>query len=261
LGILVFLPFIGVFAKFLERRFLTENDQVAKFIINVPTSVPDAALESLTQEVKHLIERVFLLHFNVLEVHPPVTISSSLKKIEEEMDVSQQYNYIKELEGELVDFYVKIQNQPLQSEESHQLKHLLVSIRHAMSAAKSVKDIWHNVEAFNRSVNESQIELFDFMKFQQRNYYFDLFEIFQEKNTQQSFNQHLEFKELSKKNYDLFLDKTYTIIRKGHLSDIEVATMFNVNREVHGANKSLVNAVREYKEVLSEGHLVKTLKS
>ena len=260
IGILIFLPFIGRFAKFLEKRFVSENDQIAKFINNVPTSVPDAALESLTQEVKHLIERVFLLHFNILEVHPPVTFSSSMKKINSEIDISQQYNYIKELEGELVDFYVKIQNEPLQSEESHQLKHLLVSIRHSMSAAKSIKDIWHNVESFNRSVNESQIELFDFMKFQQRNYYFDLFGIFQEKSSKKSFDQHLEFKELSKKNYDLFLDKTYTIIRKGHLSDIEIATMFNVNREVHGANKSLVNAVREYMEVISEEELLNARK-
>ena len=42
---------------------------------------------------------------------------------------------IKELEGELVEFYVGIQNQKLEADESIRLNNLMISIRHVMSSA------------------------------------------------------------------------------------------------------------------------------
>lgn len=252
LGILIFLPFLKVFARFLNKKFTKEQTHIAKFITNVPAEVPEIAIESLQKEIRHLVERVFLLQISILEIEPSTFNRNTLVPLKEEMEEAPitQYEKIKELEGELVEFYVDIQNEQLERKDSMRLKQLILAIRYAMSAAKGVKDVSHNIKDFQRSINDHLTGLFGVLKIQQQSFFLNLYHLFQSESTPNYFEGLADLKKTSKGNYDTFLDRAYATVKEEQLSDLEISTLFNVNRELYNGNKALVLAI---KELLLEG--------
>ena len=59
-----------------------------------------------------------------------------------------------------------------------------------------------------------------------------------------------DLKKTNKGNYNTFQERTYAIVKEGALSELEISTLFNVNRELYNSNKGLILAI---KELLLEG--------
>ena len=246
LGIVVFFPFIKIFSRFLSRRFTKEEIHVNQFIKNVPIEVPDEAIEALDQEVVHLLKRVFQFHLRIIDIDTaPFQGSNKLYSEINEKNISQQYEAIKELEGELIAFYLDIQNQKLIRVSSSRLNQLILATRYAMTSAKTVKDINHNFKIFERSVNENILKLVATLKIHQQMMYFDLFKIFDSKNPNTLFEEIADLKKKNKLQYDSFLEKSYQQVQNGKLGEIDTSTILNVNREIYNANKALLQATKE----------------
>lgn len=243
IGIFLFFPFLGIFSRFLERRFLSDDTVVASFITKVPTKVPEAAIEALRNEIKHLIERVFMLHLTILELDK--SSFSDLEKIRQLGNANEQYELIKELEGEVTEYFISIQNEKLEREDSAQIRQMIHSIRHSMSAAKGVKDIAHNILDFYKSANDDLVMLLNFIKKNQLDWYQSLYHIFKTNHPRIHFEGLADLRKQSKRHYKSFLEKTYPSIHENRFSDIEISTLFNVNREIHATNKALISAVKD----------------
>ena len=254
LGILIFVPLLGIFARFLEKVFKSKNKIIGNYIHNVPRGVPEASIEALRKDVHHLLHRVFLLQSSILKIDKNAFLEFPFAKKTEGLNYKDQYHQVKELEGELVEFYVSIQNQKLEREESLHLKHLMLSIRHIMSSAKGIKDIAHNIEDFDRSVNDQLINFLVAKRLEQEVFYENIHQILDTANEDLLFEDLANLKARSKVNYNDFLESAYTIVRKSQFSDIEISTLFNINREIHSSNKSVLLAVKELllKEIQSK---------
>ena len=241
LGIIIFLPFLGVFARFLEKRFLHIDHLIAQHITDVPASVPEAAVVALRQEIQHLVRRIFVMNTTMLKIENEVFKKEPFYQ----QSAIDQYDNLKELEGEITEFQIKIQQRALESDTAATLAQLTDAIRHAMSSAKGIKDIAHNINDFSRSVNDDLITLLVSIKQNQLDYYQSLWAIFQHQYPQHSFEKLNDLNAQSKQNYNEFLEKSYAIILSKRLTDIEISTVFNVNREIHSSNKSLVLAIKD----------------
>lgn len=241
-GIFLFFPFLGIFARFLEKRFEKKNKVVARFITQVPVEVPEAALKALKEEVEHLLERVFRLNATILGVD-----SGFLDKTIDDPipDAKTQYELIKELEGEITAFFIKLPNQKLAPEESAQVRQLTHSIRYAMSTAKSLKDINHNFLAFSKSVNDDLLQLVNIVVDNQQEWYTTLYHLFKTNYQQIHFEGLADLKVKSKQNYNTFLEKVYNQVPFNRLTDVEISTLFNINREIHAANKAMILAIKD----------------
>lgn len=245
IGILIFLPFLGIFARFLERRFNRNDDIVAQFITKVPAEVPEAAIEALTQEVRHLLERIFILTSTILKLPSVNFIQEKRLKDLSKLTVNDQYESIKELEGEITEYFIDVQNKRLAREDSERLQQLSHAIRYAMTGVKSVKDIAHNMRDFERSINDEVIELTRFIKAVQLTFYQQLYHIFESPKTKIHFEELADLKKTSKVNYNQFVEKIYRRVQKDQFTDLEISTLFNVNREIHSGNKALIMAVKD----------------
>jgi len=241
-GIFLFFPFLGIFARFLEKRFEKKNKVVARFVTQVPVEVPEAALKALREEVEHLLERVFRLNATILGVD-----SGFLDKTIDDPipDAKTQYELIKELEGEITAFFIKLPNQKLAPEESAQVRQLTHSIRYAMSTAKSLKDINHNFLAFSKSVNDDLLQLVNIVVDNQQEWYTTLYHLFKTNYQQIHFEGLADLKVKSKQNYNAFLEKVYNQVPFNRLTDVEISTLFNINREIHAANKAMILAIKD----------------
>jgi len=244
-GILLFLPFLGIFARFLERRFNRDDEVVAQFITNVPAEVPEAGIEALTKEVRHLLERIFVLNTSILQLPKVEFLQKEKLKNFSEFVINDQYESIKELEGEITEYFIEVQNRRLASEDSKRLQQLSHAIRYAMTGVKSIKDIAHNMRDFDRSINDEVIELSNFIKGTQLAFYQQLYHIFASPKSNIHFEELADLKKESKKNYNQFVEKSYRRVQKDHFTDLEISTLFNVNREIHAGNKALIMAVKD----------------
>lgn len=195
-----------------------------------------------------MITRVFLLENSIMGKSSTAfndEIDENLQSDGEE-SVLFQYGKIKELEGELVEFFVKIQHEELEQSESVELNSLILTIRHAMSAAKSVKDIYHNIKDYQQSANDHLLSLVSTMKIQQHYFCLNAFQYFHTAPTKMNFENLVDLKGKSKHNYNSFLEQAYLKVREDQLSEMNISTLFNVNREFYNSNKSLIAALKEY---------------
>lgn len=245
LGILLFLPFLKTFARLLERLFKTDDSIVARFIINIPDDVPEMAVEGLRKEVRHLLERVFWYHLTLLEINNSAVFKDKKPTYLKDKAVAKQYEEMKELEGEIVEYSVKVQAHKLPASDITVLQQLFEAVRHSMATAKAIKDIAHNIREFQKSSNDNKLALFELMKKQQLELHEHLYGLFESESTLSNFEVLLDLKNESKEHYNRFIETAAPMIRENRFTDVEISTLFNVNRELHHANKSLINALKD----------------
>ena len=250
-GVIVFLPFLGVFARFLENRFKGTDRGATMYINHVPPNVPEAAITALRKEIHNLTELVFLLHLKVLKIN--VSLFTA-KKVEmekhehlwkAETDYKQVYETIKKLEGEIVPYYLQIQNEKLEDEDSNFLNQMIQATRHAMFAAKGVKDIAHNIHAFEKSANDHKVALFDLLKGSLLEFYLDFHHVIILQKKSLEFEVLVDSIKGNQNIYDQFLHETYLQINERALMEMDISTLLNVNREVYHSNYSLILSLKD----------------
>lgn len=246
LGIVAVFPFLNLFARMLERTFKGETTQVSHYIPNVTTSVPDAALAALKKELEGLLQHIFQYNLSVFRLNKELYGFDEPKHANGFFNKAiAEYETIKQLEGEIVAYYLRLQNEKLEGEEPEQLEAYIFAVRNAMQAIKGIKDIAHNIVAIERSANDQQMALLAMLQSLLGTFYLELYRVL--KSDVAAGKMEL-LSDLSKENqqvYQKFLDEIYGLTKKNALSQMETSTMLNVNREVYNANKALVLAMKD----------------
>jgi phosphate:Na+ symporter len=247
LGIIVVFPFLKLFATLLERMFKGNEASAAHYIPNVTTAVPDAAIAALKKELDGLLQHIFKYNLSVFRLNKELYGFEANKSngFFNSNKGAGEYETIKQLEGEIVAYYLKLQNEKLEGEEPKQLEAYIFAVRNAMQAIKGIKDISHNIVTIERSANDQQMALLALLQSLLGNFYFELHRVF--KSDVEAGKMEL-LSDLTKQNqsvYQKFLDEIYNLTRKDAISQLETSTMLNVNREVYNANKALVLAIKD----------------
>lgn len=242
LGIVLMLPFINPFSRFLEKRFIYNDHQLAKYLHQVSFSVADAAIEVLKKETRHLSERVMYFSLDLYKInHKKIAYDDNLhlgNKL-----ISEQYHEIKQLNGEVIDFAINVQNQQLDEEESKQLIQVNQALSLVMTAAKDFKDTKQDIEELQKSSNDSKNT---FYKEQVRfltDLYVDVVSIYDSENKVTYFERLIE---IGKKNNDIYewmVRKVYEYLKSDKINESELSTMLNLSREFHNANLAFIRSI------------------
>ena len=248
MGILLITPFLGVFVRFLEKRFASESNTPAIYINRVTTDVPEAAIEALEHEIRHLIDHVFALNLHILRINPalyPFPEHGKGEPMRFSTGFREKYEVIKQLEGEIVAFYLDMQQHSLDEALAQRTSQCMHAVRNTMMGAKGIKDIDHNLREFEKSINDSQVSLFEWLKGQQNELYFTLYRTFQSEAPVSRFELLVDSARENHKNADQFLKEVYRQARANQLNELEISTLLNVSREVFNANRFLILAVKD----------------
>ena len=250
LGILLLLPFIGVFAKFLEKRFVKDDNQLAQHINKVPANVPEAAIEALANETKLLIQHIIYLNLTALRINTglfsfPDYIKKEEKGVFKPFIYKEKYAAVKQLGGEIIEYHINILNEKLEGNEAGEINQSIHAVRHAMSSVKQVKDILHNIQEFENSSNDAKRSLYEFIKGQLNEFHLSLHNVFQSSQPAIYFEELTDLLQENQQIYQRFLQQIYQQIEKDTINEIEISTMINVNREIHHANRSLILAIKD----------------
>jgi phosphate:Na+ symporter len=248
LGIILFYPFLGRFADFLENRFKSSNDRVGLFIHETTVEVPETALEALKNETNHLLSLVLKLWRTAFLQNndDPITWKNG-RLFRPRENFLDNYYEIKKLHGEMINFYGDLQKQSLTEDESSKLSKIITATGNALYAAKDIKDIELDLSNFRKSGKKTINLLYEFFNDSNR-VMTTRFKQMLDSESNETF-----FEELSKlmidiqKNYDKLLEMVYDHSNRRHLEEEEIATVLNVNRELYSSNKAIILALKDFK--------------
>ncbi|MEA3547126.1 MAG: Na/Pi symporter [Thermodesulfobacteriota bacterium] len=157
MGVIVFFPFIGLLSRFLSRTFPDRKEILTVYLNNTPTEVTDAATASLRKEILHLFEECQFYCLRILRIDHKLIFDHTLPFEENSArrgSLSDFYENVKLLHGEIIEFYAKLLNAQLEEAEARELERMIYASRNIMNSIKNIKGIRHDLDEFDGSDNE-----------------------------------------------------------------------------------------------------------
>lgn len=243
-AIVLFSPLLNLWERLLKKSFQHEA-RVAKYIDNLPMPDTELSIVALGNETLYFLKTVLQFAINVTasEKVLPVTRETPLSFLER--NLGDQYSDIKQLQGDIHRYYIAIQNTRVTMEQSGELDRLMSSARNAIFAAKSLQDTERDFAQLRKSANETKYGFY----LQSRKFTDDLLQkisdiILAAEKTDAP--KHLaEIYQLIPVNSTRILNTLYHIDASSGLSEIEISTIINFNRELSNAFSSIVLSVKD----------------
>jgi phosphate:Na+ symporter len=252
IGIVLFLPFIRPFARYLNKLFVIKKPVLSRYLHQITPDVTEAGLLAVRNETSHLIQRIILL--NSIGFKPVIKIPDGWPPLDKQEEISngeinnftRAYYESKLLEGEILLFATDLQLLSLDAEESNHLQHLLAAVRQAMHSSKSIKDIQANLADFSLS-NNSAIEQFSSsIQKLMNNFYQGLFIIKSDENDAVITDELLELDKNAHAWHDELHQQILQAIHKREIIETQGSSMLNVNREILNSNLAVIAALNNY---------------
>lgn len=255
LGLALFLPFIGLFAKKLEQWIPEDNKGINLYIHDVPEYVADAAVEALSRETRHLLYLVIHLNLRFLTAK-----SKDFTALEEKFDLPEslasagkleEYMAIKGLEGELINYALKVKitdvDQSASQSESlaHQIDSLINAARYGVYSAKSFKDIEQDFSSFHMIDNKDFSRYFHQLKKSAISNNLSIASLINDSPERLLLKEQLTIlEEQSHRHHTDIAKSIYEKKKEIHLSPIELSTLLNVNNEIQASANALIKSLR-----------------
>ena len=246
LSIILFIPFLNVFAKWLENKFTAKDNNTNSYAGAALPLLPVLATNALRKETENLFHKTLQFNKNILCSEKPKANGwlDNLKSITQSYTgTEEEYQRIKQTEGDLLVYYSNIPKINLEIEEKTLLLHYLNALRQCVYAAKAIKDIEHNLKEFEASVNDVLHQQCAVISNEWNEF-------------DNQINQQLHSSDKSKLSMELDTamnevlaqdEKTKMEIiqqlKNNQLSEVEVSTLMNVHREMLSCKKSLLLAL------------------
>jgi len=250
MGVILFLPFTGVLAKFLSERFATLETQEARYLDESTPQVSDAALVAVEAETSHLIARVVQVNRYVFS--PPLStppgelpIAHTANDDPEEFEFDSAYRGTKKLEGELLSFAIKVQAEPMDPAQSRRLGQLMSAMRHAVHSAKSLRDVRHDLQEFEDSPKRQLNTYVEHFRSAMNSFYADLYR-FGASSAPAIFRDFAELIGRTHEWHGRLHQEVVADISAGRIGEHEISSLLNVNRELLNSNLALIAALQEY---------------
>lgn len=259
-SIILFIPFLNIFATWLESKFIPDSSNGNSYISqNLPVLAMLAA-DAMRNEVLNLLKQTLLFNKNILSFQksPGSGLFENLRSFTHtHTSINEEYNRLKQTEGDLLGYYAGIQENNLAKEDATLMLHYMDAVRQIIYAAKAIKDIAHNIKEFNASANDTVYQQCAII----HNEWITLHD---------TINQLMNLPDKEKKS--LVIEKLMTdgLAREGiqksevmlqlksnQLNEVEASTIMNVYHELLSCRKSLLSALSN----IEADPLTKTKKS
>ena len=233
IGVVVFIPFIGLLARFLIRTFPNHKEILTVYLNNTPTEVPEAATASLRKEILHLFEECQLYSLRIFRIDDKLVFDHSLpfeKNLTRRSSLPDFYENVKLLHGEIIEFYAKLLITKIEESEARELERMIYASRNIMNSIKNIKGIRHDLDQFDSSDNEHLNRQYKLFRRRLMELYHD-------------FNRFLEIRNLEEQYRSLLqtvvhieqMDKRFiqTVMKRaadGAIHELEIASLLMANR-------------------------------
>lgn len=252
IGLLIFVPSTAPFARLLEKLIPARDESEASYLNEVSAGVPDAAVNAIEREMSLLIARVVRLTMAAFD--PPLPVPPGNPPVKywparqqrPRRPFDELYRATKKLEGELVEFTIRLQAEQLTPEQSVRLGQLLGAARESIHSAKAIKNIRHNLEEFAWSGKTILDHYADRFSQSTNEFLAELYKLRIDDQTAISFEDLVTLLRLINKRHDDLHSEVYADVRSKKVTQTDVSSLLNVNRELFISGRSLIFALGHY---------------
>ncbi|HLD52371.1 MAG TPA: Na/Pi symporter [Sediminibacterium sp.] len=254
-GVILIYFFLNKYGNFLENQFKEDKKTVLQFLQNASVEVPSTITDMLNKEVGLYIERVIRFNLTSFHIKPNWLINSEFEFIyqsqyakNDSIELPEQYQQLKESEGEILTYYSKVMSQMKQSDEIVRINKLIEALRNAMYSAKGMKDVYQDKTEFSNSINEVKYEMYHQFQSELSEFYKLLYVSFTNKEMNNGLESISSLLEKNKTDFDERINHIYFHAGQNMLKEKDIATLFNLNRELYSSCKAIALAVKDYKD-------------
>jgi phosphate:Na+ symporter len=238
IAIIVFLPFIDIYAKWLQKQFM-RDDAEESYITKQFLHAEDPDPQMLKEEVMNLQDKNLEFHDRVMDVN----ISQHEGFIENVRSFARKsgytnkvYNRLKISAGELLDFHARVREDKLTPAENAKMDLCMEALRQIMHSAKSVKDIHHNITDLRETAKDI---LHDHYHRIQQDWI-----VFKNDFLVSKHDRNFLDKLMHKAHTDMNVhnELIQAGLKNRMLDEVEASTLLNIEREMLSSKKALIRA-------------------
>ena len=233
LGVVLFLPFIGVLAKLLYKIFPDYKAVLTVYVNHTPIEIIEAAASALRNEIIHLLHEcqiygLRLLHIDkktVFDKDLPLEISAKKK-----LSLENLYENIKLLHGEIFAYYSKLQSQKLEEAEAKELERMAFASRNIMNSIKNFKGIRHNLDEFNSSDSVYLNDQYNTFRKRLLKLYIEMKGIQEQEEREEQYHNLLKTFVKVEEADKRCVNETISAAAEGRIRELEISSLLLVNR-------------------------------
>lgn len=243
-SILLFLPMLSWLSNYLDSCF-TQTPGQALFLSGQAIADPEVGMEAFKKETLYMLYDSIDLMMCIIsnktdwmekeKLHPGYRDGTTLKK----------YEFIKQMHGRMRDYFIRLQTASEKLEISNALERMMTSARNAMYAAKSMKDILHDIQMLSASSSNIKYGMYTEGLERTRQLCSKLDALLSGSEKPDFETMHAVYRSVTEE-YSETLREIYKEGWGTHLNDTEISTLINFNRELSTAHKSIFIAVKDY---------------
>jgi len=251
MGLFLFFPLIRLMSRWLSARFSETQNSLVHHIRISDLAVPEAAIENVRRETLRLIDQAAALNQLSFDLSTSNTFYDAemdrrgVDLFGNEPNHGVGYDGIKQLEGEILSYAMRLQEVRIDSDESARLGQIIVAIRAAVHSAKSLKDTHHDLDAFRQSVDDHFNAWFGRFRDSARDFYQHLATMKSASSSSHQFEMLVEMKTHNEAHHSALHAAILEAVGSDLLTEVQISTLLNVNRELYLSNQSLLSALAE----------------
>jgi len=248
-SIIIFLPFLDLFVKFLERFFKNSGDSAATYINHANVSEPETALDLFRKETVCFIQQSMHFNLEIFSINSKsLNCNSEFKNIKTKQNlfsktIEEKYENLKRLQGEMQSFYLGLRGK-LNESENVELNQLISAVRASMHSVKSITDVESNITNLKRSSKNVKYDFFIYHKKETEDLYQRLNVIIGHESIESFEKLQSIFQDIENR-YTISLTDFYQDVQDSPLDNLDMTTAINFNRELFTSNKALVMAIKD----------------
>jgi phosphate:Na+ symporter len=256
--VIIFYPFLHVFGKFLTTRF-AEGEDESFFISKEPVQDTELALESLDKETGYFIGDVINYSLDSFSLKSNAGIRNQTHQSFKHKSISEKYDFIKRLYGEMHGFSLKLHNATSDKLQTERLDQLIAAMRNTIYAVKNIRDSEHDIAQIRNSSNDIKFSFYIQSGEKLLNFSLHISEILNEKDKKICFEKLKATFNSVRAGYMETIQLLYKENLAKHVSEVEISTLINFNRALYTYSKSLLFAIKDYQLDIKEAEYFEAL--
>lgn len=237
LTILMFIPFINRYTCWLEGRF--GGRSANQSFVRTDLSKANLTPALFHDEVIHLFHKNIAFHELALDIHDSSVqegLFNTMRSFAKRSGQTQSmYEKLKASEGQLLDAYLQWESTKDSSEENKPVSNYIEAVRQIIHAAKSIKDIHHNMDELRESANDILHEYYHRIGTNWKAFKRDLI-LLEDARSQET------LRERALNHFNIIIEDIHEDIRLDRIKEIEASSLLNVNREILSSKKAMLKA-------------------
>ena len=249
---LLFFPFLNPLSRKLMQYFGGNGKRSTLYIDEKLPTVPGLAQEIFRLEVFYFIKRVLAYNAAEFKLSPSeigldgVFTEKEWKKETEHDHLPDRYSEIKKAQGEIIEYYVRMQKRMTNPEDLSQSGQYMKAVQEAMHAAKAFKDIHHNKDELLQSGNDLKYGQFEVLSNALRQNLRMMTSMLNLTETDAILPMVKDMLDDIYKDYQALLDSIYLEADRDLLPEKDISTLQNMNRELYSAHKAMIFSICDF---------------